>query len=291
MSLNKNLTGGLELVSGGIQIADGGVIPVKLSGGNLSVSGTVTAGGLQSIDTVVGATSDVVIHGLANGFEGRTVDVVGIGGSLVSVVHSSASAAASDQILLVNSEDMPPTVRGCLRLRYLSGKWREIARSSVSPNARAAALTTLTQSTGTLTWASLSIPANSLVPGSCYDIYAAMNYSRGATATAANLSWTFRFAGNTNLNDTRATLTANGATGYVLVRGRIWCSAIGATGSITPSLECNYNIDGTERRLFTHGGSVVVDTTAAILIDARSNFSAAVAGLSQAIAAGNIFRI
>jgi hypothetical protein len=102
-------------------------------GGKTDVTGTQNAVALptRGIYCQIDFTSAGTLNGIANGFDGRVVDVFCSGNHTLDANHESGSASANDRLALMNTAAYPSTTRGGLRLVYSGLRWREVARTEV----------------------------------------------------------------------------------------------------------------------------------------------------------------
>lgn len=150
--------------------------------------------------------------------------------------------------------------------------------------------TTVVNSTSTNTCNTITVPANSVVVGSTFEIYSVYSYSRGATNTASTLEVAIRVDGNPAISVNRSTGTTNGSGGNIFLVGILTVRSVGVGGTIAFGGTIDDGITTSFQN--TNGTNVLnIDTTASFVINITANFGTAVPSLSSTAQVGYIRRL
>lgn len=143
------------------------------------------------------------------------------------------------------------------------------------------AASTVTNSTGVidLTSGVSPIPANSLVVGSRFRLRATYRFTRGATATALNLSSSLDVGASSLAVTSAAANTTNGFSGTVVVEGDFTVVSTGAGGTARANIVTTTDCDATAtagKVVSGFNATFAIDTTSALTAKLRAAMSAAV---------------
>lgn len=224
-------------------------------------------------------TADAVI---VSADDGLVVDSVG-------AIHLADESSAPATRALHGTIYVPTGAEMLIFMGDSGNLWRQ----NMSGMASMTAVTTRTNSTTSLDGATFSAGANSIGSGDVYRFSGMLHYSRGATATAANINIDLMVAGTSRAGTgNMATNTTNGYNGTAWVEGYLTCIAAGSSGTALAVIRVLHTIPSTTLVLAvtTSIATFTLNTTIANTLALRSIFSAAVANLSMTWQAAHIAR-
>lgn len=200
-------------------------------------------------------------------------------GIIAKLAYASASSTAANRISIVNETDLTLTQRSLVELIYRSSSWRV-----VSIDARLAAFyssfTSVSNSTSAVTVATLSIPGNFAIAGTCVEFFGSFSWTRGATATAVNVTLELKINGAQQAFYTTAVITTSGLSGDASVHGFFNILSTGATGSLRGRLSQQETAPFGATTI--QNGIIVasIDTTSTITVAVDAFMSGAVANVT-----------
>ena len=153
-------------------------------------------------------------------------------------------------------------------------------------------VTTVTNSTSPNTCTTLTVPANSLVVGSTFEVYAAYSWIRSGASptTATNIGVALNVDGVAAISVSRATVTTGTIGGNIFVAGTLTVRSIGAGGTISFAGTIDDQITSTFQN--TNQINVLnIDTTASFVINVTATFTVAVSNCSTFAQVGYIRRL
>lgn len=155
------------------------------------------------------------------------------------------------------------------------------------------AMVTVTNATTITTAAALTCPGGSLTGGACYGFRFEVHASRGATATAVNLTAEFRVAGTARFGLPQSLSTTNGFNGRYLFSGTFKVLGVGSAAPyVVLGNGWNQVSSGTPAILQTVPAvNLTLNTANDTVLDLRAFFSAAVAATTYRTLDASIWRI
>lgn len=207
-------------------------------------------------------------------------------GDALIIGHENTGSTAANRFVCPGGVDFVLPLRCFVWARYDSGTSRwflgEQARVDAITASYASA-SNVTNSTTPITLASLSIPANSLSAGACFEFYGAVNWTRsGTTATSVKLS--LKINGSIVAFYQTATATSGGIPGDASIHGFFNFLAVGASGSVKGHLAEHEVAPFGATTSTTSIGGTSLDTTSAITVAVTAEMTVAT---NQLIINGN----
>lgn len=227
-SLELNTAAGLRL------IATAGGVVLTAGGANLAASSTAAINLASTTGCNLSTTgvSDNSIRGARLIAEG----VGGAGGTQINVQEMAASPTVPAGYVGYGARDLAPSQARITD--DVDVDW-DVNMFGV---AVATAIPSVTASTGALSACSYSVQPNTLRVGTTYIVDAIGNYTRGATATAHNITFSLTFNGT--VYQTSGAIAANVAAGtyWFHVKAFFTCLSIGAAGTFIGQMQVINNL-------------------------------------------------
>lgn len=239
-----------------------------------SASGAVTLDATSTSRFAVGAGADIDMRQERLQVEG----VGGSGGSIVNVQEVAASPTVDAGYVGFGARDLAPSQARITD--DVNADWDvNMFGCAVATN-----IPSVTAGTGSVTAVTFSVPGNTLRVGTTYVIDAIGNFSRGATATALNITFSLNFGGT--IYQTSGAIAANTAAGtyFFHVKAFFTCLSIGAAGTFIGQMQIINNLpaavtlaQATSTSVSTAAAGTTKNTTAAQTLSLTAAMSAAVA--------------
>lgn len=257
----------------------------SVAGGGTVITGTGAMLCQHGSALYTAQTGDLNIHG-ATGVEiggnagGVTICDVsnGTGNGRLKIIEGSAgltNAAGTGQLWMRNLAPCQLVIRDDVNVDWDVNMFG----CAVATN-----IPSVSAGTGAVVAVSFSVPGNTLRVGTTYVIDAIGNFTRGATATALNITFTLNFGGSTY--QTSGAIAANTAAGtyFFHVKAFFTCLSIGAAGTFIGQMQIINNLpaavtlaQATLTSVSTAAAGTTKDTTAAQTLNLQAAMSGTVA--------------
>lgn len=252
-------------------VAEDGLTVSTTAGSSLEVQSTVNGDIIAIAPDAVHIRSGTDSTFLARGVSGSSAGQLNIREGAAGLTVPAAHCA-------LNARDLAPSQ---LRVRDdVNADWDvNIFGCAVATN-----IPSVTNGTGNVTAVSFSVPGNTLRVGTTYIIDAIGNFTRGATATALNITFSLNFGGS--IYQTSGAIAANTVAGtyFFHVKAFFTCLSIGAAGTFIGQFQIINNLpaavtlaQATLTSVSTAAAGTTKDTTAAQTLSLTAAMSAAVA--------------
>lgn len=234
--------------------------------------------GVQSVVRIT-LTGDQQITGLVPDNNGEILTLLNIDTvDTLTVVHEGASSTAANRFTLPLATNLLIGPGGSATFRYdgTSSRWRPIDRDQKFSPASMATLTTVTNATTAISLALLTVPANTLAAGACFEFFGAASYQRTGAGAAVNANLSLLVNGTVQAVYSTALSAAAGPSNDASIHGFFNFTTIGAAGVARGRMSQQ---ETQPAGAITVQNAIVIgaiDTTAAVTIEVQCALSVAV---------------